>query len=314
MYAHAPAMGDRGERAYTEGMSTAPHVSQTAPSLPATLRLGPVHLTVTNLDRSVAWYQRALGLRVHRHDVDEAALGDGSVDVLVLHEDPVARPAGRHAGLYHYALLYPTREELARAALRLADTRTPIQGLSDHLTHEAIYLPDPDGNGIELAADRPRDEWPSPDRAYGAGPQPLDTDALLKTVEGEEPTATVAPGLRMGHMHLHIGDVEQGVAFYHGVLGFDVIANLGSAAFVSAGGYHHHVGMNVWKGEGVGPAPEHTVGLRHWTAELDTPAEVAEVRGRVEAAGMPVTEVDSGIEIADPWGNAVRWTALKERG
>lgn len=287
-------------------MSATPHVSQTdAPSLPATLRLGPVHLTVTSLDRSVAWYQRALGLRVHRHDVTEAALGDGEVDVLVLHEDGTARPAGRHAGLYHYALLYPTREELARAALRLAATQTPIQGLSDHLTHEAIYLPDPDGNGIELAADRPRDQWPSPQRAYGAGPQPLDTDALLATIEGEEPSGTVQRGLRMGHVHLHVGDVQEALAYYTGLLGFDLIANIGTAAFVAAGGYHHHVGMNVWQGQGVGPAPAGTVGLRHWTIELDTPEQVAGIRARVEAAGRPVTGVEGGFETRDPWDIAV---------
>ena len=292
---------------YTRGMSTVPHVPNAdAPSLPATLRLGPVHLTVTSLDRSVGWYQQALGLRVHRHDVTEAALGDGEVDVLVLHEDPVAKPAGRHAGLYHYALLYPTREELARAALRLAVTRTPIQGASDHLTHEAIYLPDPDGNGIELAADRPRDQWPPMQRAYGAGPQPLDTDALLATVEGEEPSDTVRPGLRMGHVHLHVGDVDDAIAFYTGVLGFDLVANLGTAASVSAGGYHHHLAANVWQGQGVGPAPEHTVGLRHWTIELDEPGEVAQIRTRIEASGRPATDVENGFETRDPWEISVR--------
>src|SRR3954471_24612990 len=131
------------------------------PILPATLRLGRVALTVSDLDRSVAWYQRALGLRVHTHEATMAELGDGISTVLELVEDAQARPAGRHAGLYHYALLYPSREELARAAVRLAQTRTPIQGASDHRTHEAIYLADLDDNGIELAADRPREQWPA---------------------------------------------------------------------------------------------------------------------------------------------------------
>ena len=138
-------------------MTTTAHPDRAAaPTLPAALRLGPVHLTVTDLDRSVAWYQEALGLRVHRHDPDAAELGDGEVATLVLVEEPQARRPGRTAGLYHYALLFPSREELARAAIRLSLARTPIQGASDHGTHEAIYLPDPDGNGIELAADRPR--------------------------------------------------------------------------------------------------------------------------------------------------------------
>ena len=182
-------------------------------TLPATLRLGPVHLTVRDLDRAVAWYQRSLGLRVHRHEADVAELGDGADTTVVLHEDPQALPAGRHAGLYHYALLYPSREELARAVVRLGVTRTPIEGASDHETHEAIYLPDADGNGIELAADRPREQWPD-HLGYAGGPKPLDVDDLLATVHGEDYPEQVGPGLRMGHLHLHVGDIEQGLGFY----------------------------------------------------------------------------------------------------
>src|SRR3954471_5287725 len=280
-------------------------MTQTAtPVLPDTLRLGAVHLIVSDLDRSVAWYQRSLGLRVHRQDVGEAALGTGGEDVIVLHEDPVARPAGRHSGLYHYALLYASREELARAALRLAATRTPIEGASDHRTHEAIYLPDPDGNGIELAADRPREQWPA-DLGYAGGPAPLDFDALLGTVGGEGPPAHLREGLRMGHLHLHVGDVEQGLAFYRDVLGFEEQANLGTAAFVSAGGYHHHLGFNVWRGRGVGPAPEHTVGLRHWTVELP-PAALEDLRSRVPDA----EPFDGGFVVRDPWNTAVAFVSV----
>jgi catechol 2,3-dioxygenase len=286
----------------------------TTPTLPSTLRLGAVRLTVTDLDRSVAWYQSALGLRVHEHGATTAALGDGATTVVELAEDAQARPAGRHGGLYHYALLYPSREELARAAVRLARARTPIQGASDHKTHEAIYLPDPDGNGIELAADRPRDSWPSPEVEYATGPAPLDLDGLLATIEGEEPADHVEPGLVMGHLHLHVGDIDEGLAFYRDVLGFEVRANLGSAAFVSAGGYHHHLGFNVWKGRGVGSAPDDVVGLRFWTVGLDTPEEVQAVRGRVVAAGLPVTDVERGFEVRDPWNTAVRIVAAAEHG
>src|SRR3954464_10136276 len=205
--------------------------STATPVLPAWLTLGAVSLTVSDLDRSVAWYQTALGLRVHSQDGTSATLGDGSFTVPELVEDPAARPAGRHAGLYHYALLYPTREELARAALRLARTRTPIQGASDHGTHEAIYLADPDGNGIELAADRPRKQWPTPEEEFsGGGPRPLDFDSLLGTVAGEEPSAQVRPGLRVGHVHLHVSDVNAGLAFYRDVIGFEVWALLPTAA------------------------------------------------------------------------------------
>jgi catechol 2,3-dioxygenase len=279
------------------GMSTT--LSETS-TLPATLRLGAVHLTVANLDRSVAWYQDSLGLRVHDLQDGLAQLGDGGETVVVLHEDPAARPAGRHAGLYHYALLYPSREELARAALRLAATRTPIEGASDHRTHEAIYLPDLDGNGIELAADRPREEWPE-HLGYDRGPAPLDFDSLLATVAGEAPVSHVGEGLRMGHLHLHVGDVEAGLAFYRDLLGFELQANLGSAAFVSAGGYHHHLGYNVWRGPGVGPAPAHTVGLRQWTVQLPTDDDVAAVRARVSDA----VDVPGGFLVRDPWQNAV---------
>jgi len=278
------------------------------PVLPATLRLGAVHLTVADLDRAVAWYERALGLRLHRRDAGEAALGDGSEAVVVLHEDPQARPAGRHAGLFHYALLYPTREELARAVVRLAATQTPIQGASDHRTHEAIYLADADGNGIELAADRPREQWPR-GLGYDRGPAPLDFDALLSAVAGEEPTARVGEGLRMGHLHLHVGDIDEGLAFYRDVLGFEEQANLGSAAFVSAGGYHHHLGFNVWNGRGVSAPPPHTAGLRHWTVQLPTEAEVARVRARAEAAAVAVEPVDGGFAVRDPWETALRIVA-----
>src|ERR687897_3307701 len=165
-----------------------------AAGLPDTLRLGAVHLTVTDLDRSVRFYESAIGLTVHRREGGVAAMGVGEEDLLVLYEVSKARRAGRHAGLYHYALLYPSREELAHAALRLAATQTPIQGDSDHGTHEAIYLPDPDGNGIELAADRPRELWPRP-LDYAGGPHPLDLDGLLATVAREEVRGAAGPGL-----------------------------------------------------------------------------------------------------------------------
>ena len=278
-----------------------------APALHATLRLGAVHLTVSRLGQSVEWYGRALGLRVHSHDVDRAELGDDRQTVLVLEEDPQARPAGRHAGLYHYALLYPSREELARAALRLSATRTPIDGASDYRTHEAIYLPDPDGNGIELAADRPREAWPR-DLGYARGPAPLDFEALMATIAGEEPLAQVGEGLRIGHLHLHVGDVEEGLRFYRDVLGFELQANLATAAFVSAGGYHHHLGFNVWRGRGVGPAPEHTAGLRHWTIVLPAAVDVAAVRERVERAGLTAQPLDDGFVVRDPWEIALAVT------
>jgi catechol 2,3-dioxygenase len=230
-----------------------------------------------------------------------AVMGAGEEDLLVLHEEPSARRAGRHAGLYHYALLFPSREELTHAALRLAATKTPIQGASDHGTHEAIYLPDPDGNGIELAADRPREAWPRP-LDYAGGPHPLDLDDLLATVTVEEPRGKAGPGLVVGHIHLHVGDLERGLAFYRDVLGFELMTFMpGAAAFVSAGGYHHHLGFNIWRGEGVPPVPQGRVGLRHWTVVLDDPEEIEAVRKRVRVAGIKVEDKGEGFLVRDPW-------------
>jgi catechol 2,3-dioxygenase len=269
--------------------------------LPAALALGAVHLTVTDLDRAIPFYATAIGLRLHERAGSVAAMGTGDDDVVVLHESPSARPAGRHAGLYHVALLYPTREELAHAAMRLAVTRTAIQGASDHGTHEAIYLPDPDGNGIELAADRPREEWPEL-TAYTMGPQPLDLDDLLAAAGDGHPNATAAPGLRVGHVHLHVGDVDGGLAFYRNVVGFDEVVRLPNAAFVSAGGYHHHLAFNTWRGEGVPAVPEGVVGLRHWEVVLPDAADVAAVRERAIDAGAAVEERDGALVLRDPWG------------
>ncbi|MEA2474693.1 MAG: catechol 2,3-dioxygenase [Thermoleophilaceae bacterium] len=233
------------------------------------MELGPLHLTVTDLDRSVGFYQDAIGLKQHSREDPVATLGTGDgMDLLVLHEEPGARPAGRHAGLYHFALLFPTREELARALQRLAVTRTPIQGASDHGVSEAIYLNDPDGNGIELYGDRPREEWPpprSPNERVGMFTEPLDIPDLLALVEGAEPVRHAGDGLRLGHMHLHVGDVEDALRFYQDELGLEEMARYPGAAFVAWDGYHHHLGFNTWRGEGVPPAPDDAVGVRHWT-------------------------------------------------
>src|SRR3954464_6070250 len=175
--------------------------------LPDDLRLGPVHIAVTDLERSIPFYQDSIGLGLHRRENGTAVMGAGEEDLVFLEEQPDARRAGRPAGLYHYALLHPSREELARAAQRLLVTRTPISGASDHGISEAIYLPDPDGNGIELAADRPREQWGDLRDPAVIGPQPLDLEALLGTVVDDEPQRRADPGLRVGHLHLHVGDV-----------------------------------------------------------------------------------------------------------
>jgi len=288
-------------------MSTATD-STIAPQLPSTLRLGPVHLTISTLDGAIAFYERALGLQLHNRVGSTAAMGAGGENLVVLHEAPGAAPGGRHAGLFHFALLYPSREELARAVARLADSRSRVEGASDHGVSEAIYLRDPDDNGIELYSDRPREQWPSskiPGERIEIFTIALDMKSLMSTVEGEHVQALAGPGLQMGHLHLHVGDVERGLEFYRDILGFEVMANIGSAAFVSAGGYHHHLGVNVWLGRDVKPWPPHTAGLRNWTVELADAGQVEQVRARVEQAGITIEPHGAGFLVRDPWGTAV---------
>lgn len=276
-------------------------------TLPDTLRLGPTHLTVTDLDRSIDFYENVIGMQTAQRTEKSAVLGAGAEAVLVLEQDPDAGKPGRHSGLYHVALLFPSREELAHVAQRLVATQTPIQGASDHLTHEAFYLPDPDGNGLELAADRERSQWPTAEVMYdmsGGGPQPLDVADLMRLVEGQPVVAKAEPGLRTGHLHLHVGDVQRGLDFYRDIVGFDEMANLGSAAFVSAGGYHHHLGFNTWQGEGAGPVPDGLVGMRHWTVQMP-PADADELRARLVDAGIEVEEREDGFLVHDPWRNAL---------
>jgi catechol 2,3-dioxygenase len=273
-------------------------------TLPDNLRLGPVHITVSDRERSIPFYEDAIGLSLKRRENGTAVMGAGDRDLVFLVEQPDARPAGRHAGLYHYALLHPSREELARAAQRLLVTRTPISGASDHGISEAIYLPDPDGNGIELASDRPRERWGDLRDPKTIGPEPLDMHGLLGLVDGQEPQPTVDPRLGVGHVHLHVGDVDRGLQFYRDVVGFEPMTLFPSAAFVSAGGYHHHLAFNTWRGEGVPPAPPDAVGLRYWTVVLDDEALTA-LRERADAAGIEYEESEAGLLLRDPWKNAV---------
>ncbi|HVC83636.1 MAG TPA: VOC family protein [Solirubrobacteraceae bacterium] len=288
---------------------TDPPVSTTAALLADATRLGGVELTITDLARSLDFYTRVIGLSVHERGDRHAALGAGGEDIVTLRADPAARPPGRHAGLYHVALLFPTREELARAGARVAATRTRIDGASDHGTHEAIYLPDPDGIGLELAADRPRERWPDLSGAefVAHGPQPLDVGALFATIDaewpgtgGEAPSAPAAAGLRIGHLHLHVGDLDASTRFYRDGLGFEVKTTMPTASFVSAGGYHHHVAYNLWRGGGVGPAPDGVVGLRHWTLECAGQAELEAVRARLATLGVPFEPRDGGTFARDP--------------
>lgn len=275
----------------------------------ARTRLGAVELTVSDLDRSVAFYRDALGLRLQRREDPVAAMGAGAEDLLVLHELPGARPSGRHAGLFHLALLHPSRLELARALGRLAAAGARLDGASDHGVSEALYLADPDGNGIELYADRPREQWPPADVAAGERVrmfvEPLDLAALASLAEGEPVPGHADPGLVMGHMHLHVSDLAAAAWFYTAVVGFEVMAGLPGAAFLATGGYHHHLGVNTWRGEGIAPAPADAVGLRRWTLVLEGAQELSALADRAQAAGAEVDERGGDLTLRDPSGNAL---------
>jgi catechol 2,3-dioxygenase len=270
--------------------------------------LGAVELQVTQLDRSIDFYTRIVGLQVSERDERSAKLGAGGEAIVTLHEEPSARAPRRESGLYHFALLFPSREELARVARRVAETRTRIDGASDHRTHEAIYLPDPDGIGVELAADRARELWPRLDDGefYSHGPQPLDVRALFATIEHEPSRELADRGLRVGHIHLHVGELEAATRFYRDGLGLAVMAQMPHAVFVSSGGYHHHVAYNLWRGERVPPYSPDTLGLRHWTLETAGEGEREAVAARLRAIGAEVEERDDGSLLArDPAAIAV---------
>lgn len=217
--------------------------------------MGPVHLTVAGLDRSLTYYEDQVGLRVHARDGDTARLGTGEEDLLVLTELTGARPADGYAGLFHFALLLPDRPALAAWLAHAARDRVPLTGLSDHAVSEAIYLRDPDHHGIEIYADRPRAQWEGR-VAELMTTLPLDTDDLLSTYDGA-PWDGMAAGTTMGHVHFRVSDVPATTAFWRDTIGLDVMATLGpQAGFYAHGGYHHQVGANTWESRGAPPAPD----------------------------------------------------------
>jgi catechol 2,3-dioxygenase len=274
---------------------------------PAT-SVGTVRLTVRDLDRSRAFYERAIGLRPTELDDGTLALGAaGERPLIELRGDSAAPRLNRRApGLYHLAILVPTRLDLAFALARLAEARYPLDGASDHLVSEALYLSDPDGNGIEIYRDRPRGDWPRAGDQLQMSTLPLDLDDVIGELRSAtELQADVPAGTRIGHVHLQVSDLHEAEAFYHGVLGFDVIVRgYPGALFVSAGGYHHHIGLNTWHSAGAAAAPEGSVGLRSFEIELPDERALDAVLARVDAASIPSTRQRDGAVVCDPFGNA----------
>jgi catechol 2,3-dioxygenase len=275
--------------------------------LSASTTLGPVHLTVSELERSISYYTEAIGLSLLAHDGAEAALGAGERELLVLHEAPGARPAIRHTGLYHFALLLPERSDLARWLAHAARERVQLVGASDHFVSEALYLGDPDGHGIEIYWDRPRRLWEG-QVAARMTTLPLDMEGLLGELEqpATEPFDGLTAGTVMGHVHLKVASIPETVAFYRDVLGFALMAQLGSqAAFLSAGGYHHHIGANTWESAGASPAPPGSAALRQATIVPADAAERDALLARVRASGQVPREGHAGPIVLDPAGNAL---------
>ena len=290
--------------------------------LSPTLTLGPLRLTVAGLDGVASFYERAIGLRalgdaedgVVRLGADEA----GARPLVELVGDAGAPPrARRSCGLFHLALLVPDRRALARALLRVVAGGGALTGASDHLVSEALYLNDPEGNGIELYRDRPRAEWRhDADGQVAMATLPLDLDDLLAELPAaeREPAAAAGsampPGTTLGHVHLQVSDLAAAEAFYAGTLGFDVtVRGYPGALFVSAGGYHHHLGLNTWASAGGPPADPAARGLRDFAIRFADAAERDRVTNRVAEAGHTLREERDAAVAIDPFGIAVRLTA-----
>jgi catechol 2,3-dioxygenase len=276
--------------------------------------MGTVRLTVADLDRSRAFYERALGLRATELPDGLVALGvPGEPPLIELRGDSSAPALNRRAtGLFHLAILVPTRLDLALALARLAEARWPLDGASDHLVSEALYLSDPDGNGIEIYRDRRREQWRRRGDQLDMATLPLDLEDVLRELEAaDRPQPEVPSGTVIGHTHLQVSDLGEAEAFYHGVLGFDVVVRgYPGALFVSAGGYHHHIGLNTWNSAGASAPAPGSVGLRSFEVLLPSAPELERTLERVRATGVRVERIGPrGALVRDPSGTSVVLTA-----
>jgi len=286
-----------------EEMGVAEH--PVAAEIAASTAVGAVHLSVSDLARSVAYYREVVGLALIDEQPGVARLAAGSRELLNLRELPGGSPDLPSTGLYHFALLVPDRADLARWLLHAARDRVALTGLSDHFVSEALYLSDPDGHGIEIYWDRPRELWEG-QVAGRLTTVPLDIDSLIG--ELPDPDAerfeSLPAGTVMGHVHLKVSDLDGTVAFYRDILGFGLMARLASsAAFLGAGGYHHHIGANTWESAGASrPRPGHT-SLLMATIVVPDASERDRVLARVRDAERPISDTEAGPVLEDPSGN-----------
>jgi catechol 2,3-dioxygenase len=289
------------------GETTSAGVAPPGYRLPAGLLLGHVTLQVSDLERSLDYYQQVLGLRVLSRTASHvmlAAHGDDAPLVRLQERAGAASVATKGLlGLYHFAILLPDRAALGRFVTHLSQVGARA-GASDHLVSEALYLRDPDGLGIEVYADRPRSDWHTRAREIEMTTEPLDLRSVAAAAQGE-PWTGMPAGTRMGHVHLHVGDLERASAFYHEALGLDrMVWSYPGALFLAAGGYHHHLGLNTWAGAGARPAGEGDARLVEWRIVLPG-SHLQLARASLEAAGHRISDSDEGWRVDDPWGTTL---------
>lgn len=307
----------RGSSAADDGAGIACGIAPEGHRLPAATRLGPVRLQVTDLDRSLDYYRSVLGLDLMKVEHGAAALAahgeDRPLIVLREHTDAAPIPTRGRLGLYHYAVLLPTRADLGRLLRHLSDVGER-PGASDHHVSEALYLRDPDGLGIEVYADRPRSAWETNGREIRMETDPMNTADVLREA-GNAPWTGPPAGTTMGHVHLRVGDLDRAEAFYHRGLGLDkVVWSYPGALFLSAGGYHHHLGLNTWAA-GAAPADDAEAKLLEWTLELPETESVAAAAESLEAAGHPAERsADGEFVTRDPWGTQLRVRVARSSG
>jgi catechol 2,3-dioxygenase len=288
-------------------------------SIAARTGMGAVDIAVTDGDRALSFYRDYVGLTPLPGEGSELRMGAAGRELVVLHPGAERRVVPHRSGLYHLALLVPDRRELARVIARLGHLRWD-QYPTDHVMTKANYLWDPDGNGIEIYTASPEDgtmgmvngtfgAWDREGRPR-SGREPIDLEELFSHLREEDRLDTpMPPATRMGHVHLHVADVDQALRFYHDLVGFDVMGHVPGVGFISAGGYHHHLGLNEWAGHGAAPAPPATAGLRRFTVELPTKGDLEDVIGRLEHGDIAVTEEGDGFAAVDPSANRVLFRA-----
>jgi catechol 2,3-dioxygenase len=282
-------------------------------SMPAGMEMGMVCLIVADLERSLSFYERILGCTLLARNGDRAVLGSER-PLLLLTERRDAPPRPSHTtGLYHVAFLLPGRADLACALRHLLANGYPPSSLQDHWISEAIYLSDPDGNGIELYRDRPRSAWPwQHGKLEATEPSiQLNMESLLAELDGTEfRWRGLPPFTRIGHIHLQVADLAQSAVFYQEVLGLEEsITGMNGACFFAAGGYHHHIGCNVWTSPGAPPPPDNALGLHFFTLILPERTQVMRLVSRISAAGIEVAQFGQSYLLRDPTNNRLLLTA-----